>query len=133
MNSGSSGSFNRLRYDNCAYQKSLFESTSHLGYELYSGKFENNQKCTVDNMPTYKPFDLVDIETELRNINRAGSRCPQFKYNQNCKKTANCTNTFDQSVPVVFPPEICPIVNNNIPKMYNTGLSSYENNVPIDN
>jgi hypothetical protein len=113
------GSFNRLRYDNCAYQKTLHESTSPLAYQLYEGKWENCDKCIYDKF--YRPFDLVDVESELKNITRANSKCPELKYDPKCKKSQSCFSTFDKDVPVVFAPELCPIVHNNIPKMKTPG------------
>lgn len=112
MNSGNSGAFNRLSYDNCEYQKRVTESTSPFAYQMYEGKFENCQKCVHDNF--YRPYDLVDIETELRNINRPASRCPSKKYDPRCVKSTTCMSTFDKTVPVVLAPEICPIIKNNI-------------------
>lgn len=120
MNSGSVGGFNRLRYDNCAYQKALHESTDPLRYQLYQGKFEHCSKCTQDNK-FYRPYDLVDVESELMGINRPNSKCPQNKYNPGCKKSARCTSTFDSSAPVVLAPEVCPIVKNNLPRMTHPG------------
>lgn len=119
---GNFGSSNRLMYDNCAYQKKLFESVSPLSYQLYEGKFENCGKCTYNNQ-FWRPFDLVGIESELKNITRPNSQCPQFKYNPNCKKSAMCTSTYDKSVPVALDPRVCPIVQNNIPRMTNVGYS----------
>lgn len=113
------GGSNRLIYDNCAYQKKLYESTTPLDYSLYQGKFENCNKCLHDRFWT--PYQLVDIETELRNQNRPLSKCDQFKYNPNCKKSSICISTFDKNVPVVLAPEVCPIVYNNIPKRTSVG------------
>lgn len=113
------GSSNRLIYDNCAYQKKIYESTSPLDYNLYQGKFENCKKCLHDKFWT--PYQLVDIETELRNQNRPLSHCDQFKYNPSCKKSQICLSTFDKSVPVVLAPEVCPIVHNNIPVTKDVG------------
>ena len=80
MNTGSS---NRLIYDKCAYDKDLSESVAPLNYRMYSGAHENCNKCKHDKI--YRPFDLVDQESELKNITRANTRCPEFKYNPNCK------------------------------------------------
>lgn len=113
------GGSNRLIYDNCAYQKRLYESTSPLDYNLYQGKFENCNKCLHDKFWT--PYQLVDIETELRNQNRPLSHCDQFKYNPKCKKSSLCLSTYDKTVPVVLAPEVCPIVYNNIPKRTDVG------------
>lgn len=115
------GSSNRLPYDNCAYQKELYESTSPLLYNLYEGKHENCKKCLYDKF--WRPFDLVDIESELKNITRPNTRCDQFKYDPKCKKSSSCISTFDKDIPVVFMADICPIIHNNIPKMTEPGYS----------
>lgn len=114
------GSSNRLIYDNCAYQKALYESTSPLAYRLYEGAHENCEKCMHENK-FYRPFDLVDTESELKNITRPNTHCPQFKYNPSCPKTRSCFSTFDKTNPIVLAPEVCPIVHNNIPKMKHPG------------
>ena len=116
MNTGSS---NRLPYDRCAYEKDLSESVAPLNYRMYAGAHENCNKCIHTKF--YRPFDLVDIESELHNITRTSSKCPSKKYNPSCKKSKSCTSTFDKSVPVVLAPEVCPIVHNNIPKMTTPG------------
>ena len=116
MNTGSS---NRLIYDNCSYQKRLYESTSPLSYQLYLGNHENCNKCLEDRF--YTKYQLVDIETELRNQTRPLSHCDQFKYSPNCKRSGLCLSTFDKSVPVVPAPEVCPIIYNNIPRQTSPG------------
>jgi len=113
------GGSNRGKYDNCTYQKYLYESTSPLSYNLYQGKFENCNKCLYDRFWT--PYQLVDIETELRNQTRPLSKCDQFQYSPECKKSGLCLSTFDKSVPVVLAPEVCPIIYNNIPRQVNPG------------
>lgn len=120
------GSSNRLIYDNCSYQKKLYESTTPLEYQLYEGKFENCEKCLYDKF--WRPFDLVDYESELKNLNRPASQCDQFKYNPKCRRSGLCLSTFDKTVPVVFAPEVCPIIYNNIQKMKTVGYK-----VPADN
>lgn len=121
------GSSNRLIYDNCSYFKELKETTLPGTYRLYGGKYENCNKCVFDKF--YRRFDLVDVESELRNITRLTSNCHELKYNPNCKKSKNCLSTFDTSNPIVLSHDICPIVYNNIPKQSysgfnNNGLSS---------
>ncbi len=113
------GSSNRLLYDNCSYQKNLYESTSPMAYRLYFGAQENCNKCIADRF--YTKYQLVDIETELRNQTRPLSDCDQFKYSPNCKRSGLCLSTFDKSVPVVMAPEVCPIVYNNIPRQRSPG------------
>jgi hypothetical protein len=116
-------------YDNCAYQKTLFESTSPLQHQLYEGKFEHCGKCTHEGK-FYRPFDLVDVETELKGITRPNSRCPQFKYNPACKASKMCVSTHDKSVPIALNPHVCPIVHNNIPKMKTHGYTVESTSCP---
>jgi len=121
---GDSAAFSRLMYDRCAYQKDLYQSVEPLGYQMYPGKHENCSKCTKnDYFP--RPFDgnVVDAESELKNITRRATRCPQYKYNKGCKKSCYCTNTFDPRNPVVLPQEVCPIVHNNIPQIMGPGYT----------
>lgn len=109
------GSFNRLRYDNCAYALDLNQSTSPLNYQMSRYKFENCDACT-DKGQYYAPFDLVDLESEIKNITRPGSLCNDIKYSPTCEKSEMCTSTFDQSNPVVLVRNVCPVVCNNIKK-----------------
>lgn len=113
------GSSNRLIYDNCSYQKNIYESTSPMAYNLYFGAQENCNKCLYDKF--YTRYQLVDVETELRNQTRPLSHCDQFKYSPNCKKSGLCVSTFDKDVPVVLAPEVCPIIYNNIPRQTDPG------------
>ena len=41
-------SFNRLPYDNCAYNHSLHENVGTLAYILDPSKFENCNKCRME-------------------------------------------------------------------------------------
>lgn len=120
-------SSNRLIYDNCATQQYYYESTSPLKYRLYHGAQENCNKCTHKGQ-FWTPYELVDIESELRNQTRPASKCSNFSYNPQCRmgKSANislCRSTFDKSNPVVMAPEICPIVSNNIRRWKHPGYT----------
>lgn len=121
------GGFTRLHYDKCAYAKQLQEETSPLDYQLYEGKFENCGKCVYDKF--YRPFDLVDVESELRNQTRRASRCPQNDYNPKCRKNARCMSTFDKSAPIILPSDVCPIVFNNIPRRTDPGFRIPKDNI----
>ena len=79
------GNSNRLIYDECACQKKLTESTDPFLYRMYEGAHENCNRCIYDKL--YRPFDVVDQESELKNITRPTSRCPHLKYNPKCKKS----------------------------------------------
>jgi len=116
------GSFNRLNYDNCAYDKRLQESVSPLTYKVSRYQFENCARCTYNGVQ-YAPFDLVDEESELKNIVRPATRCPSRKYDPSCQKSNMCTSTYDKEVPVVYPPNLCPVVCTNIKQMNNPGYT----------
>ena len=104
-----SGSFNRINYDTCTYQQKVIDSTAPLQYDFYRGKYVNCNRCYADQS---QYINLIDIESELKNVNRLYSKCIQFKYNPSCKfvpgSKNTCLSTFDPLVPVVLPPEICP-------------------------
>lgn len=119
------GGSNRLIYDNCAFKQRISDSTIPLGYNLYRGKFENCNRCIVDKY--WRPFDLVDYESELLNINRPSTRCDKYKYNPNCEKTKACISTFEKDIPIVLSPDLCPIIHNNIPRVKDTFV-----NIPND-
>ena len=109
------GSFNRLRYDNCAYSQDLNQSTSPLNYQMSRYKFENCSACSYDGK-YFAPFDLVDYESELKNITRPNTLCSDLKYSPTCEKSDMCISTFEQDNPVVMIRNVCPVVCNNIKK-----------------
>jgi len=121
MNSGSAGGFTHLKDDECAYNRHVTDSTAPMLYRLYEGAFEHCQKCKYDKF--WHPYDpeMVDVESELKNITRASSRCTERKYNPNCQIDGKCMSTFDTNAPVIFPPHLCPVVQTNIVKMTEPG------------
>ena len=54
-------SFNRLNYDNCAYAKTLQESTSPLEYNLFMGKYENKKQCPEGKFTNNLPFVILIV------------------------------------------------------------------------
>lgn len=83
-------SFNRLQYDNCAYNHQLHESVGTLAYILDPSRFENCNKCRMEfgtvggtNVSHIKG-NLVDLETDLRGTTRLASKCPTKKYINPC-------------------------------------------------
>ena len=75
-------SFNRLNYDNCAYAKTLQESTGSLEINLYLGKFENKKQCPVGKFTNNLQFGIrADVESDLWGVIRQDSKCPEKKYN----------------------------------------------------
>ena len=115
------GGSNRQIYDTCSYQKKLHESTQPLQHIFYFGKHENCNKCRYEGFPVKYQSNIVDLESELKNLTRPLSNCDEYQYNPNCKKSGLCTSTFYKGNPIVFAPEICPIVYNNIPKQTHPG------------
>lgn len=114
------GASNRTLYDQCDYQRHVHESTAPLAFTTDFTKYENCNRCVVERLHTR--FDVVDIESELRNQTRPLSNCDRFKYSPKCN-SGICTSTFDRSMPVVLSPEVCPIIFNNIPKDVEPGYS----------
>ena len=121
------GGFNRLSYDLCDYNKRIQESVSPFSYQLYFGAHEHSKKCNDGNF--WRKFDVVDIESDLFNINRPASRCPQFKYNKSCGPSKYCISTFSSNIPRILDRDICPIVFNNIPKIKSNMLPIPETNI----
>jgi hypothetical protein len=112
----------RLPYDPCAYNKELSESVAPYAYQMFDGKYENCNRCVYDHFTRPFDADIVDVDSELSNRTRPASKCPSRKYNPNCKKSENCISTYDNAVPVVLAPEVCPIVFNNIPVSKSNGI-----------
>lgn len=79
-------SYNRLRYDQCAYKTELDQSVGPLEYILNPMKYENCQKCRHEfglvggtNVSNIKG-NLVDLENDLRGQTRSNTKCPAKKY-----------------------------------------------------
>lgn len=92
---------NRLIYDNCYYNQWLHDSVNPFVYQMYEGKYENCGKCRDQHF--YHPYDLVDVESELRNQSRPISKCATWKYNGTHKDQGQC-KTFSSPEPKMFPP-----------------------------
>jgi len=116
------GSSNRLLYEDCAFAQRVSDSTSPFQYRTYMGAYENCDKCKYDKF--WRPFDveIVDVESELKNITRPLSKCASLKYSPTCKKSAMCTSTYEPSRPIVIDPNVCPVVFNNIPRQTSNGV-----------
>lgn len=126
---GNIGAFNRQLYDVGQYQKDLYESTSPFAYLTTFSKYENCNKCRVDNF--YNKFDarIVDTESELLNLTRPLSKLDQYNYNPSCIKDGHCIATNSNYVPRVAAADLCPIVFNNIRRTTNPGFRSANTNI----
>ena len=117
------GASNKPLYDCCKYAQDLQQSVDPFAYQMYFGRGENCNKC-IDKKVWFKQDpSLVNVESHLLNITRPLSDCDAYKYNPNCKPSAQCISTYDPNVPVILPPSLCPIVYNNIPKQSNVGYT----------
>lgn len=100
-------SSNRLIYDNCEYTKSLKESVSPLAYQIFPEAHEHCAKCRIEfgqnpgtsgvstPLGTNSIYNgkLIDIENDLKNIDKKNSRCAQHKHQYNsCINCKNCNN-----------------------------------------
>jgi hypothetical protein len=128
MNGGCSGLFTRLSDDNCAYQQYVAQSIKPANHKLYIGQYEHCGKCVKDKNSFYHPFDvpIVDAENELTGRTRRHTLCSNKKYTPTCKKCKTCMSTYDPSVPVVLPGEVCPIVTSGIKRMTTPGFGAPE-------
>ena len=115
------GSSNRLIYDECACSQNYHDSTSPFSYVTYMGAYENADKCISRHF--WRPFDpeIVDLESELKNITRPASKCATEKYLPSCTKSPRCTSTFQKPMPAIVN-TVCPIVHNNIPRQPCNGV-----------
>ncbi len=77
---------NRLRYDTCAYSRDLAESVAPIDYVINPIKYEHCNKCRMElgvvggTAVSHVSGNLVDLENDLFNITRPGTRCPKYKY-----------------------------------------------------
>jgi len=77
-------SSNRLKYDNCAYETVIKNSTSQLDYNIFTPKYENDINCPVRDYTCNLDFNSrADVESELYGLNRPGTLCQSLKYNPN--------------------------------------------------
>lgn len=124
MNAGDTGDFTRLIYDPCEYNKRYQEMVGPFEYRMKLFASENPKKCRQDKNKFIMKYDLVDQESELKNIRRVGSKCPSMKYQPDCKTSSTCASTFDTDFfPVTLAPENCPIIHNNLRKVTNRGFT----------
>ena len=85
-------SFNKLKYDSCVYKENLKKSDDFFSYQMYDGKYDNQNKCRVDfgivggNDVSLYDGNMVDLESELRGQTRPGSLCSTYKYSPTFKQ-----------------------------------------------
>jgi len=80
-------SSNRLTYDKCAYDQRLKESCGVLDHVMDESKFRNQKNCTFKSAKVDQFIGArVDIESQLRNLDKQTSLCSDKKYKGKSKK-----------------------------------------------
>ena len=116
-------SFNRKKHDLCDYSKSTYQSTSALSFALDPSRHSRCDKCRIPfgivggNEVQELKYNLVDLESELRNQTRHNSKCPCKKYlpamciynnamNSNCVCSLENKNIMTECNLINFKPKI---------------------------
>lgn len=121
---------NRQIYDDCYYKQYIHGSVSPFVYMVYEGKYENCGKCRKDNF--FHPYDLVDVESELRNQTRPMSACGGWKYNPNTKMPA-CKITKSQPIKFEDPGRQYIYNDNPTEKLVSHYYKDYQPNIQFNN
>lgn len=108
---------NQPLYDNCKTKLQIADSVTPMSIVMFGPKYVNTDRCGGNNGVEFR--DRVDTESELKNITRPLSDCPEMKYFPNCD-TKICKGTFKMDNVVPF--DICPILDNNMPIIRNPGF-----------
>jgi len=83
-------SFNRLKYDTCAYKHELAESVGTLSWILDPNRYENCGKCRMEfgivggTAVSQASGNLVDVESDLMGTTRLQTKCPTLQYINPC-------------------------------------------------
>lgn len=113
-------SFNRLSYDSCAYSKNLQQSTDPLEYNLFKGKFESCNYCSVGDFTNNLDFGVrSDVESNLKGQTIIGSKCPSNQFPANLIPPAPFT-------PMTTCQNIYNITPNNLVKQTTNGLKDLD-------
>jgi hypothetical protein len=77
---------NRLKYDQCAYNSALHQSTAPIGYVLDPVRYYNPNRCRPTGgivggtAVSHATHSLVDLENDLRGQTRPATQCWQYQY-----------------------------------------------------
>lgn len=91
-------SWSRIKFDQCAYQKQLSQSTSPINYSLDPNKFSNCNDCRIEfgviagNDVSVTKGNMVDLESDLMNITRQHTKCPERQFLPYCEDCQNNPN-----------------------------------------
>jgi hypothetical protein len=74
-------SSNRLTYDKCAYDQRLKESCGVLDHVMEESRFRNKKNCSFKSAKIDQFIGArVDIESQLRNLDKQTSLCSDNKF-----------------------------------------------------
>lgn len=141
-------SYNRLKYDKCAYQKQLHESTSTFAYQLYGGKYKNCGSCNQGGCQTpetgtmstacgdlkYTTYPLYSgkyIQRDVGNgvykiIDIESELRGQYRLNTLCPNFKYLPNKYPrcQREQQYMPPELCPVIKTNLTEFKNRNFET---------
>lgn len=104
-------SYNRLKYDNCAYDLQMNRSTNPGNYRLYGAYAENEKQCfssfgpvgskadvsLVKKLNDLSFSDMADVESELSLRNNKLIKCNDNKFKEfNVNNKCDCDNLLSQ-------------------------------------
>lgn len=98
-------SSNRLTYDQCAYMRTLQQSTDPLSYVMNPMKYENRNKCRMElgvvggTAVSHIKGNLVDLENDLRGQTRPQSLCPDRLYQNPCPTATDLNQCKPKTIP----------------------------------
>lgn len=101
---------NQLIYDNAYLIQKLKQEKNQYDHVMYFGYNENENKCDKNSTCKVYPFDLVDTESDLLNLNRRATL-----YNETQFKPSPLPPTMIEKQQPYCNPYLYPPVKNNIP------------------
>lgn len=96
-------SWNRTKYDTCAYRKELSQSTSPIYYTTDPTKYYNQNDTRINfgilggNNVSVTKQNMINLENDLFGLTRQNSLCPEKKYIPNCQDCCEISGNVDPS------------------------------------
>jgi hypothetical protein len=102
-----SGGNTKLIYDKCQTLQKTNESVKPGDYRLFKMAHVNcEHECKPDRSTPSNAFNVVDVESELKNITRIESKCNIARFPNNITSGANI-NSASPRLPAYMPPWAC--------------------------
>lgn len=116
-------SFTKPRYDADAYKADLKQSVAPMQYQMYQGASVNENRCQV--VPPTQHFSQVDIESDMKGLNRFHPKSGEKMYSADGKSTmqagsSSAISTFDPRAHININPAVCPDVTRHL--LRNSGI-----------